>query len=288
MEAQLALDADLEQLANFLTTMNCKKAYNIGFVGDVEADILQTLKEDFMLENSVLAFCVIKDPQAQITAAIGLDMDDKSAEVWGPFSMDEGFHNERKLWQLLLQSFPEIEEFHFFIHLENEKQNDFVHQIGAMKTGQHLVLTLDRTDFTAIKAQQLISYEENDFDSFKQLHNESFPSTYYDAETIITRLNDANQLLILKEENHVIGYAYFELNRLVGEVSLEYIALHTQFQNKGWGTKLLNGVINEIFKYPEIDNMNLSVAASNIAAIRMYEKAGFHNKKALISYKLII
>ena len=211
MKAEMAVKEDIEQLAHFLVKCSSKKTQNIGYVGDNEEGIIKTLHQDFLNLNEELAFAIMKDDMQQIIGAIGLDIDDSTAEVWGPFSEYDSFDNEKELWNLLLRRFPHVQQFQFFINIENKKQQVFVNQIGAKNTGEHRILSLKREHFAVSDKEELQLYKTNDFATFEQLHSEAFPNTYYDAKTIVSRISENYQLLILKENDTLIGYAYFEV-----------------------------------------------------------------------------
>ena len=288
MRAEIAIKENIEQIAKFLAKCNNKKTQNVGFVGDNEKGIIAALHQDFLKTNEELAFAIMKDDMQKIIGAIGLDIDDKTAEVWGPFSECDGFDIENELWNLLLQKFSHLQQFQFFIHVKNEQQQVFITQLGAKKTGENRILSLKREHFSAKDKVELQLYKPNNFANFEKLHNETFPNAYYDAKTIVSRISKNYQLLILMENEMLIGYAYFEVEPLFGEASLEFIAIHPQYQNKGYGTKFLNAVINEMFKFPELDDLILCVSNSNSRANRVYEKVGFQNESELRSYTLTL
>lgn len=284
MTANIARNEDIEKLADFLANCNAQKKQNIGYIGNKKEEILLALKDDFLQQNGELHFAVMKDKNQNIIGAIGLDIDDSSAEVWGPFSKNNGLEIENELWNLLNLKFPHIKKFHFFINLENKEQQIFAKQIGAKNTGEHRILSLKRKRFNTNDNENLQPFKMTDFDTFEQLHNEAFPNTYYDAKTIISRISKNHQLFVYKKNNELIGYAYFEVEPEFCEANLEYITIHSDYQNQGYGTKLLTEVLNKIFKFPEINDLILCVSNQNSQANRVYEKVGFVNKSELLSY----
>lgn len=204
MKATIARNEDIEKLANFLATCNVEKSQNIGYIGSNAQEILSELKEDFLQRNGELPFAIMKDKAHHIIGAIGLDMDGDCAEVWGPFSKHKELHIENELWHLLIQKFSHIRHYQFFIHVDNLKQQTFVEQIGAKNTGEHRILSLKREHLNAENDEGLLPFDMTDFNFFEQLHNHSFPNTYYDAKTIISRISKNHRLLVLKNNHEFI------------------------------------------------------------------------------------
>ena len=84
MNAGIALKEDIKQLAHFLVKCSGNNTQKIGYVGDNEEGIITTLQEDFLITEEELAFAIMKDDRQNIIGAIGLDIDDNTAEVWEP------------------------------------------------------------------------------------------------------------------------------------------------------------------------------------------------------------
>lgn len=77
---------DLEELSRFLSKLNKQKKSHIGYCGENAEEIYQTLKEDFVSDDGDISFLIARNNIGKIVAAIGFDIDETSAEVWGPFS----------------------------------------------------------------------------------------------------------------------------------------------------------------------------------------------------------
>ena len=278
---------NLELLVDFLADMNHQKTNHIGFCGTDKADILQALKEDFVNEKGEVSFLIAKRNTGEMMAACGLDIENNEAEVWGPFNKTERMEWDVQLWQRLIDRYPSVQYFSFFINEENRKQQAFMKQIGAKQGRKHLYLVIYRNRFENADERKCRFFTEPDFPAFRQLHDSIFPNTYYDAETIRNRLNKNNVLKVLKDDHgDFVGYAYFEINKELSEASLEYIAVADRYQNKGFGRLLLKEVLTAIFAFPKIDEVHLTVDADNDHANHVYEKIGFEKGDTLIHYKI--
>ena len=287
MKITIERTSDFQELAQFLAEMNQHKHSHIGFCGVNPLEIEQTLAEDFVDENGNAAFFAVRNKTGELTAAIGLDIDEDSAEVWGPFNHSASKEGQQGLWETCMQAYPKVRKFFFFINEENRHQQQFVQQLDARKTGEHLTLLMSKDRLQPIEERVSKRFTPEDEKSFRELHDAAFPHTYYDAQTIIGRLSDEHILQVMKTEaDGLIGYAYFEVDPEMKEASLEYIAISPAVRNRGLGTILLKEVLAEMFDFPGIEDIQLCVDNSNDQANHVYMKAGFERKDVLYSYVL--
>ncbi|MFD1413160.1 GNAT family N-acetyltransferase [Oceanobacillus jeddahense] len=287
MEIMIERANNLELLSAFLADMNKQKNHHIGFCGTDKDDILQTLKEDFMDGNGEVSFFIAKNGAGDVLAACGLEIENDEAEVWGPFNLTESMELNVALWQSLLDQYPNVQYFSFFINEENTKQQIFMKKIGAKQKGKHLQLIVHRNRFEKLDEFKCSSFKERDFPAFQHLHDSTFPDTYYDAKTIRDRLNKSNILKVLKDDHGgLIGYAYFEIEEELSEASLEYIAIADEYQNNGFGSLLLKKALTSVFASFTVDQIHLTVDADNHQANHVYEKIGFEKGDILVDYKM--
>lgn len=267
--------------------MNQQKETHIGFCGEKSEEIYETLKEDFVDENGDVKFWRVRNDLGEIVAAIGLDIDGETGEVWGPFNQTSSVKLQHELWTQLLNANPTVQSFYFFINQENIQQQKFMNELQIEQDGEHLSLEIKKEDFNQVQQMKSIPFVQSDFEAFQKLHDETFPNTYYDAETIRERLSRENFLRVLKSESGELqGYAYFEIDPEMSEASLEYLGVSNDFQNKGIGTLILKETLAEMFSYPEINEILLTVDNENDQANHIYRKAGFKTKNVLMSYHL--
>ena len=130
MEATIEKAVDIEELSRFLSEQNQHKQSHIGYCGKKAEEIYQALVEDFVNESG------------EMIAAIGVDIDGTSAEVWGPFNKNATVDLQYRLWKQLVKEYPTIQTYNFFINRENKMQQFFMNELKASKTGEHLTLRL--------------------------------------------------------------------------------------------------------------------------------------------------
>lgn len=276
---------DIHALALFITEMNNEKHSHIGFCGREYEWNLKALQEDFLGGDGSLHFYIAKNNSEKIVAALGADLDETTAEVWGPFNQTDSLGIQEQLWERFVKEYPIVQSFYFFINQENVMQKNFMEKLHAKERGKHLHLEIKRQNFTQVQKLKSVSFDVKDEASFTTLHTEAFPNTYYDAKTIINRIDNGNVLKVLKDENDILqGYAYFELDKDLHEASLEYISISSHYRGQGLGSLLLREVLTEVFSYHGFSEIQLTVEDTNTTANNLYFKTGFEKNDTLISY----
>ena len=273
-------------LAEFLAKMNTVSCQHIGYCGESKEEIYDTLTSEFSDLDVTKSFMVAYEKE-EIVGAIGLDIDleDKSAEVWGPFVSEAYLHTDLvdELWEKVTAlSSSQVNRYNFFLNLENTYAKEFSISRGGKSKGQHTVLVAKKSEIKEVVEEGIQEYNSAFEDGFIEMHGQAFPSTYYSAQKILGRLSEQNQLFITTSDDQLTGYVYFEAEPLHAEGSIEYIAVSDRFRRKGIGKKLLTFALNQMFAYEEIEEISLCVDNENDKAIRLYQAAGFKVKHELI------
>ena len=80
--------------------------------------------------------------------------------------------------------------------------------------------------------------------------------------------NPYAKVLLLKEDNKVIGYIYY--SDIYERVEINQFEIDKNYRNKGNGNLLLQAMSNKVHK-----DITLEVREDNTYAIKVYEKNGF-------------
>lgn len=282
---------DIEELASFLAEVNNEPSQHIGYCGSDKDSILYDLTHDFSDLDLANSFAVAYE-DGIIVGAMGLDIDmeDLSAEVWGPFLKNSGEDlefAEDLFTQVISYSKIPVKSFFFFINKENKIGKEFVLNLGGIEKGNHYILQAKHDEFDEADREEIEKYETAFEDSFSDIHESVFPTTYYNAKKIISRLDEQNQLFIIKNgKTEIKGYVYVEAEPEHGQGSIEYVAVSDKFRKQGIGTKLIQAALNHLFSYESIKDVTLSVEKENEKAIHLYEAAGFKKKHELIDLRM--
>ncbi|OOC62029.1 GNAT family N-acetyltransferase [Paenibacillus ihbetae] len=290
---------DWKQLSEFLARMNRLKQHHVGYCGEQEEEIYGALMEDFAEGGGRGQRFTVYASEGRIIGALGFQVDeeDRSAEVWGPF-IDAGQAEwaplANQLWREGLSRLDvAVDTLYGFYNMENVNCTNFMAEIGAERSGLHTILksrgkagvnwTSDSPLVDSTGVEDITPELEAEF---LKLHAMSFPGTYYGGKEILNRLNGDRRLFTAVEHGELAGYVYVEAEPEFREGSIEYIAVSSDFQRRGYGKKLLARALRYLFGNVGTEEISLCVSRDNIGAIRLYESMGFDTEHQLAAFVL--
>ena len=83
---------------------------------------------------------------------------------------------------------------------------------------------------------------------------------------------ESYQSTVIEQQNQILGFCI--LQPVLDEANLLLMAIHPEFQGQGLGYQLLEKSIELLKNHPV--QIFLEVRESNLVAIKLYEKSGFH------------
>ncbi|MFS0785577.1 GNAT family N-acetyltransferase [Shouchella sp. 1P09AA] len=280
LSIQWAKSADT--LAQHLESLNRPVEAHIGYCGSEATEIEHSLNEEAIPFSEAL----IASKDDQVVGILFFDFDEEEAYVWGPFLH---IHENELLAIQLWHGHPKKKRgvtYDFFINKENTSTHTFLSNLGASQTGTHVAMTLHRDDYHAAFNKKVHVYNEHDKHAFASIHDEAFPTTYYNSDTILQRLNHKRRLLVYKDNERVCGYAFIEANPDHEEGNIEYIAVKESERGKGIGKAILQHAITLLFDEYNLSKLELTVSAKEKRTIQLYKSVGFATTHTLHAYSL--
>lgn len=118
--------------------------------------------------------------------------------------------------------------------------------------------------------------EEKDLDQVTALEESCFsmPWKRHDFEDILS--NPDRIYLVAEQQNEILGGCM--LTVLSGEGDISNVAVSSKHRGKDIATKLLEKIMELGTQERKIKEFTLEVRQSNVAAIGLYEKVGFHSE----------
>lgn len=276
---------DIDRVSMLISELNKVEESHVGYCGKDIQEIANSFIQDITDIKYTDSFLVAYE-QDDLVGVLGFDADleNKSAEVWGPFMKDNKWDDVIRLWDEMLKLLPdEIDTISMFPSKRNLRLQWFAKELGFTQKSEQTILMFSRDDRTKLTGEPIVELTPEYFQELKQLHDRVFPDTYYDGQQIINRLkNKDRKVFILKDANHISGYIYIEAEPEFGEASIEFVAVKESEQGKGIGTKLVSGALSWIFTHEDIASITLCVNSNNNNAIRVYKKVGFEQLHELV------
>lgn len=279
------------EIAAFISKLNSLKQHHVGFIGENEQEIQESIEQEFGDQHSLEKLFTLAYDHDILCGLIGFNADfpEMKAEIWGPYILEHSGdyqHIASELWEAGINKLNgQINESHGFYNQENSNANQWMINLGAQKKSEQMILKLYKPEapFKLNHPVQEITPEH--FASFIELHDQAFPNTYYDGREIIDKLDEHCRLFIVPVSDEVVGgYCYIEANPAFKEGSVEFISVAEELRQKGIGKSLLCRGLNELLFNLNIEEISLCVDASNEGAIRMYESSGFSRENILNFY----
>ncbi|HAM79539.1 GNAT family N-acetyltransferase [Ornithinibacillus bavariensis] len=274
----------LEAVANFIAEMNNKESFHIGYCGRDSTEIKQYIKEEIPYNTS---FITAYDG-GKLVGVLGFDpdIDSGNAEIWGPFALANHWNTVDEMWEKMIEILPKnISSVSLFPNKRNKHVLEFAQKYQFNKESEEAILVFDRSNSHLLQEASLEELTPKFYDAMEQLHDKTFPGTYYSGRQIIERLDEYKKVFIRKENEELIGYIYVEAEPEFGDASIEFFGVLEDKRGLGIGGQLLKGAIRWLFTFEAIDSITLCVNMKNDNAIRLYQKVGFTLQDELCFFK---
>ncbi|KMJ58052.1 hypothetical protein AB685_14655 [Bacillus sp. LL01] len=277
----------IDSTAEFISMLNGNAETHIGYCGKKKEEIASTLRDEFTDVPYEKSFVLAYEGDT-LAGSIGFDADleQRSAEVWGPFVARDDLDLESLLFQQMLKLIPsKVDKLYLFPNKKNVLAKKLASTNEFILKSEQTILNMDRTGGNYAKHPILEEISPKQYKEMIDLHNRTFPKTYYDGEQIIQRMTEHRKVFVVKKEDHLAGYIYVEVEPEFSEASIEFFAVDERFQGEGIGTELLKCAVAWIFSFKQMDSLQLCVNTTNSNAIRLYQKAGFQLDAELDHYE---
>ncbi|WP_047981773.1 GNAT family N-acetyltransferase [Ornithinibacillus contaminans] len=266
------------EVARFIAQLNNIDESHIGFCGkdpeEIENFMVNELTDVLYNNSFVCAY-----DQNQLVGVVGFDADleDSSAEIWGPFIEADKWQIVHELWRELEKLLPaNIHSVAVFPNVKNHHAIQFAKELDCLQHEHaQIILTVNRDDQNHWLDEEPIELTQDLHEEMINLHDQEFPNTYYSGQEIISRLNPTRKVFVVTNTEGLTGYIYVEAEPEYGEASIEFFSVNSSERGKGIGKRLLSAALNWLFTIESMEEISLCVDSSNEAAINLYEKVGF-------------
>ncbi|WLR54714.1 GNAT family N-acetyltransferase [Mesobacillus subterraneus] len=270
---------EVDIVAKFISEINSVEESHIGYCGKDPKEIAYSLREDISDIPCDHCFLTVYE-EGRLIGVLGFDADleSNSAEVWGPFVKCDRRDIVNPLWNRMIELLPEeINSISLFPNSKNKQVLQLANDFSFTRHSDQTILNFNRNRTAELDEVPILELKEEYFKEMKQLHDQSFPDTYYNGQQIIARLNEDRKVFIIVKNGHLSGYIYVEAQPEYGEASIEFFAVEESERGKGIGRELLTVALKWLFTIESIESITLCVNSSNQNAINLYKKVGFQH-----------
>jgi RimJ/RimL family protein N-acetyltransferase len=277
-----------DELVQFVVRLNSDDAHHIGFFGEGEADVRDSLAECVIAPAEGFRMAYEGD---ELVGIFGVDADAEVNRAWlfGPLLEHEDWQTVAdQLYAEVLPLIPvDIRDYDLFCDVKNTHLEAFALRHGFPLHSENAILTLGRVNYKppAKRQSQVIPYQEHFSDQLDKLHNTLFPNTYFTTRQMVERVNENRQLFLAIEGNRLLGYHFCKTEPESNSGYVDFIGTDTSARGHGIGADLLAAGVDWMLSAPRTEKINLTVNADNIAARSLYEKFGFVTERIMRGYR---
>ncbi len=142
--------------------------------------------------------------------------------------------------------------------------------------GYQAVLRFRKEQLESLPALEADLLEGQYHSAFIALHEKTFPCAYYKGQQILDRLNEQNRVLVVMENNTLLGYIYAQIDT-GGDGYLDFVGVAEHARRQGIGRRLVVAATRWLLSYENVPQVNLTVSSTNRAAIELYLKIGYEH-----------
>jgi ribosomal protein S18 acetylase RimI-like enzyme len=273
-------------LVDFIVRINPKSEHHIGYFGASPADIRSAIDElaPPQHERFVLAY-----DGEQLVGILGAEVDAELGRAWlyGPLVS----HSD---WQPVADSLytaiqpriaAGIHEHELFCDAHNQECQRFAQRHTFTQISDAAILHFPRAQLAHIPLASAADLEDRYVDQFTELHSRLFPRTYFSARQIIDKRDDHANLLIATADGSLQGYIFAKVDPATHAGYIDYLGVAEDARRRGIGRELVGAALHWMLADSSIQHVDLTVTASNQAALGLYTSMGFEHERTLQAYR---
>lgn len=267
-----------EEIVNFITKLNSQYESRIEFLDDSQDAIKKDVEN--IIDNSkgeTIIFVAEDNDILQGVFILDTDIEDNSADVWGPFIAENNTGLAIDLWKYALSNTKsEVKIFEFAINYKNIFALEFLKQINAELYDENKVLVHKKENYTVKKTDDVVEAPPEIYDDIKKLHSKVFPHYFLNFNS--QKDSDEKQkLYIIKDNNSQLkGYIHIIYDPVVNDALINYLAIDDRYRRKGFAKQLIQKALNVFYNYHSISECYLRIDTENSSAEKLYLSLDFN------------
>ena len=288
----------LDALVAFVAAHNGTPEHHIGYFGLSPEDVRQSI---LMLNLRYDRGFRLALRGNHIVGVMGVDFDREIGRAWlyGPLVIDPDWAAVADaLYDAVLKSIPaSIVEQEMFVDAANINSHEFAARHGFAEHGAWAIyfITPDRMAALPEAATEpwatgrpwatVRPWDARYADQLAALHDELFPASNYTLNYMLQELAKDGILLLITDNGRLAGYFFGRGEPESGEAYIDLIGVAADYRGRGLGRRLVLAGLSALRPMPGLRQVNLTVAAGNAAAMRLYDSLGFLKERDMVAWR---
>lgn len=278
--------ARFDQLAAFAAKHNSQPEHHIGYLGLTPEDVRATLRMTHLRLDRGFRLALAGN---RLVGALGADIDKELGRAWlyGPIVAEgEWATTADALYAALWPSLPAaIVEHEMFVDARNAHARDFAARHSFEQLGEWAIYFITPDRLAPLPAAEAGEWDDRYRDQLEALHNRLFPNSNYTMSYITGGQDGNTTLLIAAEGDALLGYFFGRYEPESGEGYVDLVGVDESRRRAGLGRRLVLAGLDRLRRAPGLRQVNLTVAAGNVAAMALYDALGFARERDMVAFR---
>lgn len=274
------MTSELRAAARFIAPRQLRPETHMAMVGEAEATITNDLQE-----GDIRLF--IEREGNEIVAVMGYEHDDalRRGFLYGPWAVERRWDAlaDELLTRVAAETTGSDEDIELAFNVRNERAQRFSDRHGFELVRDHFFMAYPKEGASVGPDEAIRPMADAERDAVVALHEGCFAGVWPSGKQLLEQLDEGpdRSIFVLHDGRRIAGYHYARVDRSAGEGSVEIVGVDEAFRGRGFATRLLRHGLWWMFSFDEVTGIDLSVRADNVAALRVYEKAGFRKRHSI-------
>lgn len=265
-----------EVVASFIANLNSNYETRVEYLDDNIESIYNDIKNLFFEPKNHAKIFVAED-SGLLKGVFIFDIEDKSADVWGPFILESDLELAQELWQYSLNHLKsDVKNFKFAINHKNNFSLSFVKKLGAEFYDDNAVFIHKKENYSHQNTYKVTELHPDLYEEVKNLHKDYFPNYYLNYDVKIDSLEKQKIFVIKDKCCSVSGYVHIIYTPKINDALINYLAVKKQDRRRGYAKELIQAALNEFYQYDSISECYLRIDLDNFGAEKFYKNIGFN------------
>ena len=273
-------------MLEFVSAHNPAGEHHIGYFGVTPEDIRQSVLMLNLRYNRGFRLAL---EGTRLVGVMGVDFDKEIGRAWlyGPIVIaDDWAAAADALYAAVCPVLPvAVCEHEMFVDAENINCHAFAERHAFTNQGEMAIYFITPERLAALPEQTAEEWDGRFADRFVALHDRLFPRSNYTLNYMLAERDKGATLLILTDGDMPAGYFFGRAEPESGEAYVDLVGVDPAFHGRGLGRWLMLAGLSRLRAMPNLHQVNLTVEAGNLPAMRLYESLGFARERGMAAFR---